>query len=46
MVYLLAVVAVAIPILLVVQTVRGRVRMQCCAVDADRDARMRTSMNP
>ena len=39
--YLLAVFAVAIPTLLIVQTIRGRVRPQCCAVPADQDARMR-----
>ena len=39
--YLLAVFAIAIPALLIVQTIRGRVRPQCCAVPADQDARMR-----
>jgi len=39
--YVLAVFAVAIPAVLIVQTIRGRVRPQCCAVPADQDARMR-----
>lgn len=43
MVYLLALFAMAVPVLLVVQTIRGRVRMQCCAADAAHDARMRVS---
>jgi len=39
--YLLAAAAVAAPIFLVVQTIRGRVRMQsCCSVPADRDRRL------
>ena len=38
--YLLAVAALAIPILLVVQTIRGRIRPQCCAVPVEQDARM------
>jgi hypothetical protein len=39
--YLLAAFAVAVPALLVVQTIRGRVRVQCCGVDPALDARMR-----
>lgn len=30
--YLLAAVAVAMPIMLIVSVIRGRVRVQCCAV--------------
>jgi hypothetical protein len=39
-VYLLAVFALVVPIVLVVQSIRGRVRLQCCAVEPGRDARM------
>jgi hypothetical protein len=39
-IYVLAAFALVVPIVLVVQSIRGRVRMQCCAVDASRDARM------
>jgi hypothetical protein len=40
--YLLALVALAAPIVLVVQAVRGRVRVtSCCSVPADQDARLR-----
>jgi hypothetical protein len=39
--YLLAVFAVIVPAVLVVQTIRGRVRLQCCAADPSRDLRMR-----
>lgn len=39
--YLLAVAALVIPIVLVVQSIRGRVRLQCCAADPARDLRMR-----
>jgi hypothetical protein len=39
--YLLAAFAIIVPVLLVVQTVRGRVRVQCCAVDPKSDLRMR-----
>ncbi|MEI6360926.1 MAG: hypothetical protein WCP95_02225 [Actinomycetes bacterium] len=42
--YLLAAVALIAPIVLVIQTIRGRVRVQsCCAVPADRDLRLRTT---
>lgn len=44
--YLLAVFAVVVPVLLVVQTVRGRVRVQCCATDAAHDLRMRDAAQP
>jgi hypothetical protein len=39
--YVLGAFAIAAPVFLVVQSIRGRVRLQCCAVDPDRDARMR-----
>jgi hypothetical protein len=39
--YLLAVFALVVPVILVVQTIRGRVRVQCCAVEPARDLRMR-----
>jgi hypothetical protein len=39
--YLLAAFAIIVPVVLVVQTIRGRVRVQCCAVDPTRDLRMR-----
>lgn len=39
--YLLAAFAIVVPVLLVVQTIRGRVRVQCCAVEPGRDLRMR-----
>ena len=38
--YLLAAFAIVVPVILVVQTVRGRVRLQCCAVEPARDRRM------
>ena len=38
--YLLAVFALVVPIVLVVQTVRGRVRVQCCAVRPEHDLRI------
>lgn len=44
MIYLLALFAIAVPVLLVVQTIRGRVRVQCCSVDPSRDARMRDAL--
>jgi hypothetical protein len=40
--YLLAAFAIVVPVLLVVQTIRGRVRVQCCAVEPGSDLRMRT----
>jgi hypothetical protein len=39
--YLLAAFAIVVPVLLVVQTIRGRVRIQCCSTDPSKDARMR-----
>ncbi len=39
--YLLAAFAIIVPVVLVVQTIRGRVRVQCCAVEPARDLRMR-----
>ena len=39
--YLLAAFAIIVPVVLVVQTIRGRVRVQCCAVEPTRDLRMR-----
>jgi hypothetical protein len=39
--YLLAAFAIIVPVVLVVQTLRGRVRVQCCAVEPGRDLRMR-----
>lgn len=38
--YLLAVFALVVPVILVVQTVRGRVRLQCCAAEPGRDLRL------
>jgi hypothetical protein len=39
--YLLAAVALAAPIVLVVQAIRGRVQVRsCCAVPADQDRRL------
>ena len=43
--YLLAAFAIIVPVLLVVQTVRGRVRVQCCAVEPTRDLRMRAAFD-
>jgi hypothetical protein len=43
--YLLAAFAIIVPVILVVQTVRGRVRVQCCAVEPGRDLRMRTGVD-
>lgn len=43
--YLLAAFAIIVPVILVVQTVRGRVRVQCCAVEPARDLRMRTAVD-
>lgn len=40
MVYVLGAIAIVAPVLLVVQTLRGRVRVRCCTVDAAQDARM------
>lgn len=44
--YVLAAFAIVVPVLLVVQTIRGRVRMQCCAVEPSHDLRMRTVPEP
>lgn len=41
--YLLAAFAIVIPVVLVVQSIRGRVRLQCCAADASRDLRLRNA---
>lgn len=39
--YLLAAIALAAPVVLVVQTIRGRVQVRsCCAVPADQDRRL------
>lgn len=43
--YLLAAFAIIVPVILVVQTVRGRVRVQCCAVEPSRDLRMRPALD-
>ena len=43
--YLLAVFGLVVPVILVVQTVRGRVRVQCCAVEPGRDLRMRPAID-
>ena len=40
MIYVLALVAIAMPVILVVQTVRGRVRPQCCASAPEHDLRI------
>jgi hypothetical protein len=42
--YLLAAFAIVIPVLLVVQTLRGRVRVQCCSVEPGKDLRMRDAV--
>jgi hypothetical protein len=39
--YLLAAFAIIVPVVLVVQTLRGRVKVQCCAVAPQDDLRMR-----
>ena len=39
--YVLAAFALVVPVVLVVQTLRGRVRVQCCSVAPERDLRMR-----
>ena len=41
--YLLAAFAIVIPVVLVVQSIRGRVRLQCCAADPSRDLRLRNA---
>jgi hypothetical protein len=43
--YLLAAFAIIVPVILVVQTLRGRVRVQCCAVAPEADLRMRTAFD-
>ena len=43
--YLLAAFAIIVPVLLVVQTVRGRVRVKCCGVEPTRDLRMRAAFD-
>lgn len=43
--YLLAAFAIIVPVILVVQTLRGRVRVQCCAVEPGQDLRMRTAFD-
>jgi hypothetical protein len=45
--YLLAAFAIIVPIFLLVQAVRGRVRVQsCCAVPADQDRRLWAGADP
>lgn len=46
MAYLLAVAAVAMVAVLVVQTIRGRVAPRCCALPPDQDARLREAAEP
>jgi hypothetical protein len=41
MLFVLAAFAIVVPVVLVVQSVRGRVRLQCCATHVTRDLRMR-----
>jgi hypothetical protein len=43
--YVLAAFAIIVPVVLVVQTIRGRVRVQCCAVEPGRDLRMRPAVD-
>lgn len=43
--YLLAAFAIIVPVILVVQTLRGRVRVQCCAVSPESDLRMRAAFD-
>ena len=38
--YVLAAFALIVPTVLVVQTIRGRVRVQCCAPAAEHDLRL------
>ncbi len=42
--YALAAFAIVVPVLLVVQAIRGRVRVQCCSVTPERDVRMRSAL--
>ena len=42
---LLVAAALLIPALLVVQVVRGRVRVQCCSTVPEADARMRAAVD-
>jgi len=42
--YLLAAFAIVAPVVLVVQTIRGRMRLQCCSVDPMLDARIRNAV--
>lgn len=42
---LLVAAALLIPTLLVVQVVRGRVRVQCCSTVPEADARMRAAVD-
>lgn len=41
MVYVLGIAALAMPTILIVQTLRGRVRPTCCAASPAEDARLR-----
>jgi hypothetical protein len=43
--YLLAAFAVIVPVILVVQAIRGRVRLQCCSVAPMEDARIRNAVD-
>jgi len=42
---LLAAAALIMPAVLVVQVVRGRVRVQCCSTAPEADTRMRTAVD-
>jgi hypothetical protein len=42
--YLLGLFAIAAPVVLVVQAIRGRVRVRCCGIEASQDLRMRDAL--
>ncbi|MEI6372765.1 MAG: hypothetical protein WCP26_03185 [Actinomycetes bacterium] len=44
--YILGIAALVLPTMLVVQTLRGKVKPTCCAPPADRDLRLRQGDAP
>lgn len=42
--YVLGAFAIIVPIVLVIQALRGRARMRCCGIDASRDLRLREDL--
>ena len=42
--YVLGAFAIIVPIVLVVQTLRGRARVRCCGIDPSRDLRLRDDL--